>query len=164
MYDISDRLQRYLVSGGTVYMIHTFEIAHSSLAAPLRFTSDSIDQTVTLDGETLTFESRNIDFNLGALSPGVLSVFDVTIDNVDREFNQIFFNISDSKDFACLTYRIFLSDDLVRVQADPIILNINSCDIDQFGVRIAASHIGLVNSRFPNQKFKAGQFPSIKAL
>ena len=145
-------------------MVHTFQIEHSSLTEPLRFTSDSINQTVTLDGETLNFESRNIEFNLGALTPGVLSVFDLTLDNVDREFNKIFFNITDSKEFATLTYRVFLSDDLTRVQADPIILNINTCDIDQFGVRIAASHIGLVNSRFPNQKFTAGQFPSIKAL
>ena len=118
-----------------------------------------------LDGiNVITFQSRNIEFNLGALTPGVLSVFDLTLDNVDREFNKIFFNITDSKEFATLTYRVFLSDDLTRVQADPIILNINTCDIDQFGVRIAASHIGLVNSRFPNQKFTAGQFPSIKAL
>ena len=118
-----------------------------------------------LDGiNVITFQSRNIEFNLGALTPGVLSVFDLTLDNVDREFNKIFFNITDSKEFATLTYRVFLSDDLTRVQADPIILNINTCDIDQFGVRIAASHIGLVNVRFPNQKFQAGQFPSIKAL
>ena len=145
-------------------MVHTFQIEHSSLTAPLRFTSDSISHTATLDGQTLTFEARNIEFTLGALSPGVLSVFDLSLDNVDREFNKIFFNITDSKDFATLTYRIFLSNDFTRVQADPIILNINDCDIDEFGIRITASHIGVINSRFPNQKFTAGEFPSIKAL
>ena len=145
-------------------MVHTFQIEHSLLTEPLRFTSDSVSHTATLDGETLEFKSRNISFTLGALSPGSLGVFDLTLDNVDRQFNQTFFNIASSQDFAKLTYRVFLSDDLTRVQADPIILNINSCEIDDLGIRITASHIGVINSRFPNQRFTAGEFPSIKSL
>lgn len=153
-------------------IVNTIEIRHPAFTEPIRVVSDFAPIEARLEttapsnpNEIVTFQPFSFELTLPEVMDKGVPELELKIDNVSRE---ILRNIELSMglpDMLELTYRAYLSNDLLvgPHNEPPLHLTIVSIEADAFAVVARASIANFVNKKFPSKEYDERQFPGLIA-
>lgn len=170
---LSEALQEAYASAPTdVVIISTIEISHPAFTAPIRVVADFVPVNARLEataihdaGQVVTFQPFAFDLSLPEVTDKSLPELTLRIDNVSRDIIQHIELAMPLPDLLTLTYRAYLSNDLLSgPQNDPpLILTITAIEADAVAVTAKATMADFVNKKFPNEEYDETRFPGLIA-
>ena len=166
--------EAYASAPTNVVIYHTIELRHPAFTSPIRVVRDSEDLSARLElsapvdaGEVVQFVAFGFDFTKPEVSATGLPQVSLEIDNVDRSIVANIEAALGSTELVELTYREFLSTDLVAPSSapqnnPPVSLTIMSVTADVFKIRAVAGFPNFMNKRFPRVEYSADVFKALQ--
>lgn len=171
--NLSEALKEAYASAPTdVVIINTLEIRHPAFTEPIRVVSDyvPVDAMLEIDapanpGEVVTFQAFAFDLTLPELMDKGVPELGIKIDNVSREIIQNIELAIPQPDKLEVTYRAYLSNDLLSGPHNdpPLHLTIVSIEADAVAITAKASIADFINKKFPSNEYDETRFPGLIA-
>ena len=155
--------EAYAAAPSDVIVYHTLELDHPAFDQPIYVVRDYADLNAELeDGSPVTFLRFAFDLVKPEVSPAGVPQCQVQIDNVDRIILTNIQAAMESTASITMTYREYLSTDLLGPQNDPpMVMLLSNIKADAFRITATASFGDLNNKRFPNEEYTAERFPGL---
>lgn len=171
--NLSEALKEaYASAPSDVVIISTLEIRHPAFTTPIRVVSDYVAVMARLEanapqnaGELVVFQPFAFELSLPELSDKGVPELGLRIDNVSREILENIELAIPLPDLLDITYRAYLSNDLVSGPHNnpPLTLTINHIEADAQAINAKASIADFINRKFPNQEYDETRFPGLIA-
>lgn len=155
--------EAYASADAEVIVYHTLEIAHPAFTETLYVVRDWEDLNAYLeDGTPVTFTRFAFRLVQPEVSPEGVPIFQLEIDNVNREIVNNMQLATQSNDPVKITYREYISTDLSGPQNDPPLeADLSNVKATVFLVTAQASFGNYRNKRFPNEEYTSERFPGL---
>lgn len=170
---LSEALKEAYASAPTdVVIINTIEIRHPAFTEPIRVVSDYAPISARLEplapsngGEVVTFQPFAFELTLPEVMDRGVPELSLKIDNVSREILENIELAMGIPDKLEVTYRAFLSNDLLSGPHNepPLHLDITAIEADALAISARASIADFVNRKFPSKEYDERQFPGLIA-
>ena len=155
--------EAYASAPSDVVIYHTLELFHPAFSEPVYVVRDYEDLNATLEtGAAVTFLRFAFDLVKPEVSAVGVPQCQVQMDNVSRDIVANIQLAMGSTDVITMTYREYLSADLLSPQnVPPMVMTLSNIKADAFKVTATASFGDLQNKRFPNEEYTAERFPGL---
>lgn len=165
--------EAYSAAPSNVVIYHTLELWHINFTTPIRVVRDFANLSARLEasaprdaGQIVTFIAFAFDFSKPEVSSSNVPQITITMDNVDRSIVANIEAAMGSRELVTVTYREFLSSDLVGVSSGPqnnppLSMTIMTTVADVFKITATAGFPNLMNKRFPTQEYSAETFTGL---
>lgn len=156
----------------TRVMLHTFELRHAALPAPIRIVNDHANLLATLEAGAPLNPSTEVEFlacpvriqrpeeSAAAQSPSIT----LSVDNVSGAVSDALALARGSNDLWEVTERVYASDDTsAPAVLPPLTLTMVTAEITATGASITASFGDPVNVAVPAITFTSTEYPGLDA-
>lgn len=159
----SSVLNRLYASGGDEVIIDTLQINVGGQSYWLTRGWDDI--TVTLEmGSKATFTGSAIDVALPARNPDGTQDLKFAISNIDGVVSTAIRNALDNLSNASLTFRRYISTDLLAPASPPFTLVIKEGSWTATEVQITAGYMNILDTAWPRFRYTLPLFPGLRYL
>ncbi|WP_413734325.1 DUF1833 family protein [Sodalis sp. RH21] len=156
-------LNRLYASSGSEILIETIQITVGGNAYWLTRGWDNIS-VILEDGQAATFEGCAIDVALPARNADGTQDLKFAISNVDGKVSTAIRNALDNLKGATLTYRRYISTDLLAPAARPFTLDIKSGYWTATEVQITAGYMNVLDTAWPRYRYTLPAFPGLRYI
>lgn len=162
--------EAYASAPSDVVIVDTLEIRHPAFTVPIRVTTQYAPISARLEGSAplnagsvVEFQPFAFDFVLPEVVDTGIPELQITIDNVSKEILQHIELAMPQPEKLEVTYRAFLSNDLLGgPQNDPPLhMTISSIEADAMAVRAKATIADFMNKKFPGENYTDTKFPGL---
>lgn len=156
-------VEAYALAPAAVSHVHTLELRHESLSAPLYLVQGFFHKDMRLEtGDLVTFRACAFNFTLPGTDDGGLQELTLTLDNTNNR-------VSDFCEAAMLFpapveiyYRPYLSTDLETPLMDPPLrLFLQNVTVSEAQVSGRAVPCDFLNLKFPTEIYDSVRFPPL---
>ena len=156
-------IEAYAVSPANVVHIHTLELRHESMSAPLYLVQGFFNRELTLeDSSVVNFRACGFDFTLPATDDGGLQELVLTMDNANNQVSDFCESAMTFPTPIEVLYRPYLSTDPTTPLMDPPLrLFLLSAAVSDTQVTCRASTADFINLKFPTELYASDRFPPL---
>lgn len=164
--------EAYASAPSNVVIVETLEMRHAAFTEPVRVVLAHepmelrLESTAPIDaGAVVSFVPFAFELTLPEIIDSGIPEMGIQIDNVSQEIIKNIELAMPSPEKLEITYRAYLSNDLLGgPQNDPpLTLNITQIEADAMSIRAKASIADFINKKFPGINYTDERFPGLMA-
>jgi hypothetical protein len=156
--------EAYTLAPSNVAVIDTLQISHPSLPGGDIFiccNTEAITCLLETEAEA-TFQPCAFSIQRPQSGDQGLSNLPIAIDNIDQVFTDFINQVKNSSDPVSVTYRPYLSNNLLVPQmVPPIILFLTDITVTETQVQGNCTFMDIINKPFPTQNYTRTRFPGL---